>query len=63
LTPGAKTTQKVLGGKTAREVAEYRRIQEITGGAPARISTNAANKIDPIGPNRKHLLDESLDNN
>ena len=51
------TTTEVLGGKTTREIAEHNRIQVITGGVPARISDKVSNKVDPIGPNRKHLLD------
>lgn len=51
-----KTTE-VLGGKTAREIAEHKRIQEITGGVPARFSDKVSNKVDPIGLNRRHLLD------
>jgi hypothetical protein len=52
------TTTEVLGGKTAREVTEHRRIQEITGGVPARESSSVTNSVDPIGPNRRHLLEE-----
>ena len=51
-------TTEVLGGKTAREIAEHKRIQEITGGVPARFSDKVSNKVDPIGPNRSHLLNE-----
>lgn len=51
-----KTTE-VTGGKTNREVAEHKRIQEITGGVPARQSDKVSNKVDPIGAKRKHLLD------
>lgn len=50
-------TTEVLGGKTAREIAEHKRIQGITGGVPARFSDKVSNKVDPIGPNRSHLLD------
>jgi RHS repeat-associated protein len=52
------TTTEVLGGKTAREIAEHKRIQEITGGVPARFSDKVSNKVYPIGPNRSHLLDD-----
>lgn len=52
------TIKEVLGGKTAREVAEHKRIQEITGGVPARFSDKVSNKVDPIGLNRRHLLNE-----
>jgi hypothetical protein len=57
LTPGTETTKAVEGNKTAREVAEHKRIQEVTGGVPARKSPDVANKVDPIGPARKHLLE------
>jgi len=57
LTPGTETTTEVLGGKTAREIAEHNRIQEITGGVPARQSSAVSNKVDPIGPSRRHLLE------
>lgn len=56
LKPGTEKTTEVLGGKTAREVAEHGRIQEKTGGIPARFSPNVSNKKDPIGPARQHLL-------
>jgi RHS repeat-associated protein len=52
------TVTEVRGGKTAREVAEHRRIQEITGGVPARFSDKVSNKVDPIGPKRSYLLNE-----
>lgn len=52
------TTTEILGGKTAREIAEHNRIQEITGGVPARFSDKVSNKVDPIGPNRRYLLDD-----
>jgi hypothetical protein len=58
LVPGTETTTEVSGGKTAREVAEHTRIQEITGGVPASKSDAVSNKVDPIGPNRRHLLEE-----
>lgn len=51
-------TTEVLGGKTAKEIAEHKRIQEITGGVPARFSDKVSNKVDPIGPNRRHLLND-----
>ena len=53
---GTETTRPVDGGKTAREIAEHQRIQKLTGGAPAKQSSDVANKVDPIGPNRRHLL-------
>lgn len=58
LKPGTEATTDVAGGKTAREIAEHKRIQEITGGVPASKSDAVSNKIDPIGPKRQHLLDE-----
>jgi uncharacterized protein RhaS with RHS repeats len=54
--PGTATTTEVSGGRTAREISEHQRIQEITGGKPARQSDAVSNKRDPIGPNRRHLL-------
>jgi RHS repeat-associated protein len=51
------TTTEVLGGKTKREISEHKRIQEITGNVPARISDKVSNKVDPIGPKRKSLLE------
>ena len=56
LRPGTETTRALEGGKTAREIAEHQRIQELTGGVPARQSPNVSNKVDPIGPKRHHLL-------
>ncbi|MBI5544541.1 MAG: RHS repeat-associated core domain-containing protein [Deltaproteobacteria bacterium] len=56
LTPGTETTVGVPGGKTAREIAEHKRIQELTGGKPAKASPSVSNKVDPIGPKRQHLL-------
>jgi RHS repeat-associated protein len=56
--PGTASVTPVEGGKTAREVSEHNRIQEITGGVPARQSDAVSNKVDPIGPARSHLLDE-----
>ena len=43
-------TRHVPGGKTAREIAEQRRIDELGG------IENLENRINPIGPNRRHLL-------
>ena len=59
LTRGTESTTEVFGGKTSREVAEHKRIQEITDGVPASQSDRVSNKVDPIGPNRRHLLDGS----
>jgi hypothetical protein len=30
----------------------------LTGGVPARLSERVANEVDPIGPQRQHLLGE-----
>jgi len=46
----------VRGGKLAREIAEHRRIQEITGGRKASKSPAVANQRDPIGPKRRRKL-------
>jgi hypothetical protein len=51
-----KTTE-ICGDQTAREIAEHKRIQELTGGVPARKSSKVANERDPIGPGRRHLLE------
>jgi RHS repeat-associated protein len=58
LNRGTEATTDVAGGKTAREIAEHKRIQEITGGVPASKSDAVSNKVDPIGPRRQHLLDK-----
>lgn len=42
----------VPGGKTAREIAEQQRIDQLGGIR----SGNLENKVNPIGPNRRHLL-------
>jgi RHS repeat-associated protein len=52
--PGTQTTTEVSGGRTARERAEHGRIQEITGGVPARQSSAVTNRRDPIGPRRRN---------
>ena len=59
LVPGTETTIELPGDKKAREIAEHNRIQNITGGIPASKSESVSNKLDPIGPNRQHLLEES----
>jgi RHS repeat-associated protein len=41
---------EVPGGKTAREISEQRRIDELGG------IQNLENKVNPIGPNRQHLM-------
>jgi len=53
LSPGTETTTEVLGGKTAREVAEYNRIQQLTGGQKAGNSPAVSNERDPVGPERR----------
>ena len=58
LMPGTETATGVSGGKAAREIAEHKRIQELTGGVPASKSDKVSNKVDPIGPKRQDLLKE-----
>ncbi|MEM7245002.1 MAG: RHS repeat-associated core domain-containing protein [Acidobacteriota bacterium] len=55
---GTEATRSVTGDKTDRELAEHGRVQELTGGVPARDSPDVANRVDPIGPSRQHLLEE-----
>ncbi len=43
----------VPGGKTAREIAEQQRIDQLGGIR----SGNLENKVNPIGPSRRHLLE------
>ena len=57
-TPDDAAVTEVAGDKTAREVAEHNRIQEITGGVPARRSDAVTNQRDPIGPKRRDLLEK-----
>ena len=52
----AATRTEVTGGKTAREVAEQRRINDLTNGVGAS-DPGIANKVNPIGPKRQHLMD------
>ncbi|WP_084284650.1 NHL domain-containing protein [Solirubrobacter soli] len=52
----AAARTEVLGGKTAREVAEQRRINDLTNGVGAS-DPGIANKVNPIGPKRQHLMD------
>jgi hypothetical protein len=47
---GAVKVTEVLGGKTTREIAEQTRINELGG------IKNLENKVNPIGPNRQHLM-------
>jgi len=56
LLPGTEVTTPVPGGRVEREIAEHQRIQQLTGGVPARQSPVVSNRRDPIGPNRRHLL-------
>ena len=49
---GSVRRTEVLGGKTAREVAEQRGINQHGG------IQNLENKKNPIGPKRQHLLHE-----
>jgi len=58
LDPGTEKVKEVKGGKTAREISEHKRIQEITGGEPAKTSSKVSNKKDPIGPKRQNLLEK-----
>ena len=58
LEPGTETRTEVKGGKTAREIVEHKKIQEKTGGVPAKDSDTVSNKRDPIGPKRRHLVEE-----
>ena len=46
------TKTEVTGGKTSREIQEQRRINSLGG------VRNLENKINPIGPNRSHLLNQ-----
>jgi hypothetical protein len=46
------STTEVLGGKTAREIAEQKRIDALGGTKGG----NVENKINPIGLRRQHLL-------
>jgi RHS repeat-associated protein len=48
--------KEVLGGKTKREIAEQKRINEITNNVGAK-SPKVSNQKNPIGPKRQHLLD------
>ncbi|MDX2053372.1 MAG: RHS repeat-associated core domain-containing protein [Polyangiaceae bacterium] len=53
LPEGAQVTStEVLGGKTAREIAEQKRIDALGG------VSELENKVNPIGPARKNLLKE-----
>ncbi|QDT00593.1 Hint domain-containing protein [Adhaeretor mobilis] len=56
MTPGTETTTEVLGGKTARELAEHNRIQSLTNGQRAKTSDVVSNLRDPIGPGRRPKL-------
>jgi hypothetical protein len=51
-------TNPIDGNKLTREIAEHKRIQELSGGVPARLSEKVSNQRDPIGSARKHFLDK-----
>jgi RHS repeat-associated protein len=53
LAPGTETTTSVPEGKTAREIAEHNRIQELTGGQKAKNSPSVSNQRDPVGSRRR----------
>ncbi|PYU24736.1 MAG: hypothetical protein DMG30_07850 [Acidobacteria bacterium] len=54
--PGTKvSTTEVTGGKTAREVAEHNRIQNL-GGVRSRPGSKTSNVRNPIGKKRQNLL-------
>ena len=53
----AASRTEVLGGKTQREIAEQRRDRPATDGVGAS-SDKVLNKVNPIGPKRRHLMDE-----
>jgi len=58
LAPGTKVTKTtVKGGKTALEIAEHKRIQEL-GGVKSKPGSKTSNIRNPIGKNRVHLLDQ-----
>jgi hypothetical protein len=48
---------EVKGGKTAREVAEHNRIQQL-GGVRSTPGSGTSNIRNPIGKNREHLLNK-----
>jgi RHS repeat-associated protein len=57
LLPGTSVkTTEVLGGKTAREIAEQLRIKKLGGIRKSSGARNLENKVNPIGPKRQHLL-------
>jgi RHS repeat-associated protein len=49
------STTEVKGGKTAREVAEHNRVQQL-GGVRSQPGSQTSNIRNPIGKNRQHLL-------
>ncbi len=53
LKAGTESTTQIPGATTAREIAEHKRIQRLTGGKKAKNSPNVSNKRDPIGPARR----------
>jgi RHS repeat-associated protein len=57
--PGANiSATEVTGGKTAREIAEHKRIQQL-GGVSSQAGSQTSNIRRPIGPKREHLLTDS----
>lgn len=50
---------KVLGGKQAREIAEYKRLLELTGGVRLRDTDLVSSKVCSIGAKRLKMLKES----
>lgn len=54
------TTTEVRGGKTAREVAEHNRIQDL-GGVRSKPGSRTSNQRNPIGSKRAHLLNKKKD--
>ena len=55
--PNVNKTE-VLGGKTKREISEQRKIDSLGGIKKPDGTKNLENKVNPIGPKRRHLLDD-----
>jgi hypothetical protein len=56
--PGTKVkSTEVKGGKTAREIAEQKRIDEL-GGVRSKPGSKTSNIRNPIGNRRAHLMKE-----
>jgi RHS repeat-associated protein len=49
------STTEVKGGKTAREIAEQKRIDQL-GGVKSKPGSKTSNERNPIGPKRKDLV-------